>query len=204
MRARSYINVVCTLCALLCVDAAFGQGALIFYNRGLRGPQFPGIYDAPVSLPDGRLVAGPEFTAGLFLVGENGSLNMVATSPFRSGVAAGFFFPQEVLVPGTTPGLPATFRVRVWETVAGSYENAISSSRLYGEFPTMNPDNHIIIPSMVPPGAPLGLPSLDGMLPFTLVPEPSALSIFVAASILVYVGKRSSIPGDHERNEVPG
>ena len=189
MRSSEYIRLFAFVIASMAVTSTLAQGAVKFNNRGLRGPQ--GFYDAPVSLPDGSRVSGPEFTAGLFLVESGGSLELVMTSPFRTGAAAGFFVPDSPLVPGTTPGLPATFRVRVWETAAGSYENAINASRLYGEFPTANPDNNIIIPSMVPPGTPLDLPSLDGMLPFTLVPEPSAISIFVGASILIYVGKCS-------------
>jgi len=35
------------------------------------------------------------------------------------------------------------------------------------------------------------VPGLIGLFPFTLVPEASPISIFVAASIFVYIGKRS-------------
>jgi hypothetical protein len=156
---------------------ARAQGLLTFNNRGLAGPS--GFYDAPVSLPDGTRAAGDAFTAGLFLVG-NGSLSLIATTPFRSGAAAGFFVPQESSVPGVAWGAPATVRVRVWETAAGSYENAVATLRLHGEFPTANPANNIFIPRLAVPGEAETV-RLDGILPFTLVPEPSPISIFAAA-----------------------
>ena len=162
---------------IFAVFSARAQGLLTFNNRGLAGPS--GFYDAPVSLPDGTRAAGDAFTAGLFLVG-NGSLSLIATTPFRTGAAAGFFVQQEPSVPGVPWGSPATFRVRVWETVAGSYENAVATQRFHGEFPTANPANNIFIPRLAVPGV-AEIVRLDGILPFTVVPEPSPVSIFSAA-----------------------
>ena len=115
----------------------------------------------------------------------NGSLSLIATTPFRTGAAAGFFVPQEPSVPGIPWGSPATVRVRVWETAAGSYENALATLRLHGEFPTANPANDIFIPRLAVPGEAETV-RLDGILPFTLVPEPSPLSIFAIAFTILW------------------
>ena len=163
---------------------ARAQGLLTFNNRGLAGPS--GFYDAPVSLPDGTRAAGDAFTAGLFLVG-NGSLSLIATTPFRTGAAAGFFVPQEPSVPGVPWGSPATVRVRIWETAAGSYENAVATLRLHGEFPTSDPANNIFIPRLAFPGE-AETARLDGILPFTLIPEPSPLSIVALSTAILSFG----------------
>ena len=153
---------------------------LVFDNRTRAG-------DAPVYWPDGS-GPGPRATAGLYLV-EGQSLTLLSTSPFRDNpLTSHYIIPTEVIVPGISAGQPATFRVRVWETTAGSYENAIATGAVRGEFPTVNGNNEVTIQ--------LGdgrnfVPTLVGLLPFTLVPEPSAISIFVAGSILFSVAKRS-------------
>jgi hypothetical protein len=165
---------------MLCIPS-YAQGTVHFNNRGLRSPE--GFYDAPVSLPNGSLAAGPEFTAGLFLL-QGDSLNLVTTSPFRTGAAAGFFLLQDVIVPGVPAGSPATFRVRVWETAAQSYDNAALSGALHGEFPTSDPNNNVFVPRLASPNFPENIPTLDGIQPFTLIPEPSPISIVTAAAIL--------------------
>jgi hypothetical protein len=79
---------------------ALAQGTIFFNNRSLRLPDDSCCYDAPVTLPDGSGAAGETFTAGLFLVKES-SLTVLATTSFRTGVAAGYFLdPPVVSVPG--------------------------------------------------------------------------------------------------------
>lgn len=176
---------ICILLTVFCFSESSAQGLVRFQNRGLRDPQL-GIYEALVTLPDGTRAAGPGFTAGIFLVGSGGALDLIATSPFRPAPFGGAFFPIEVSVPGIGPGLPATFRARVWETTAGSYEGAVASGLLHGEFPTRNPDNNILVRL----GSPLGLgdvPNVDGMLPLTLVPEPSAARLTVAGFVALMI-----------------
>jgi len=185
MRARSYMKTG-TLCALLCVHASFAQGTVRFENRGLRSAS--GFYDAPVSLPDGSRAAGPLFTAGLYLVSDTG-LNLIATSPFRSGAAAGFFEVSNVMVPGVPAGSPATFRVRVWETIAGSYEAASIIGALHGEFPTVNPDNNVFVPRLATTVIPENIPGLDGILPFTLIPEPPPSAILALTGAIWFVAR---------------
>ena len=164
------------------------QGMLAFHNRTQAG-------DAPVYWPDGT-GPGARAVAGLYLVTGGNSLSLIATSPFVETERLAYFIDSQIVtVSGIAAGQPATFRVRVWETSAGSYENAIATGAVHGEFPTVNGNNEVTIE--------LGdgrnfVPGLIGLLPFTLVPEPSPISIFVAASILVYVSKRSSRRGDHE------
>src|SRR5688572_3288696 len=107
---------------LLSPVSALCQGSLTFENRGLVDPEL-GLYDAPVSLPNGSTAAGDAFIAGVFLLNGN-SLDLLGTSTFRSGGAAGFFFPTEVFVPGFPQGSQVILRARVWETAAGSYDAA--------------------------------------------------------------------------------
>src|SRR5688500_1837850 len=121
------MQLILTVLSILVIANPFSarsQGTIIFDNKNLTDPTRGGIYHAPVTLPDETPLAGTAFTAGLFHV-QSGSLTLLATSTFRSEFGIGFFTePQLVGVPGVPEGSPATFRVRVWETSAGSYDAA--------------------------------------------------------------------------------
>ncbi|HUS36557.1 MAG TPA: hypothetical protein VM680_14490 [Verrucomicrobiae bacterium] len=164
---------------LLALDAR-AQGLVLFYNRNLEDPDTHQLYNASVTLPNGAGVEGSAFTAGLFL-SQTGSFNLIATTFFREGAGAGLFTtPQgSTEVPGIPPGLPATFRARVWETAAGSYENAIASGRFYGEFVTKIGSPDIFIPELGMPNPPgsITVPTLAGIQPLVLIPEPQALAL---------------------------
>jgi hypothetical protein len=176
----------------------FAQGTIAFANRGLFDPQL-GLYEARVSLPDGSFADG-RFAAGLFLVEPN-QLTLLGTTPFRSGPAAGFFLPVGFQVPGIPAGCPATFRARVWDTAASSYEAAAAAGLLHGEFPTRNPENNILVDRL---GGTLGpdiTPQTDGILPFTLVPEPSPIALFCGAAVLLSLLRKRSRPGFLNKRE---
>jgi hypothetical protein len=162
-------------------STSFGQGTINFVNRGLRDSSHPTFYDAPVSLPDGTRVAGAGFTAGLFLV-EGSSLRLVGTSTFRTGAAAGFFFAEEITFAGTFG--PVTLRARVWETTAGSYENAVREGQYHGEFPTGDPQNNLYVQNLGGP-PPFQQATMDGIQPFTLVPEPSTIVLGVIGTVIL-------------------
>src|SRR5687768_7858769 len=140
---------------LISILTTFSQGILNFHNRGQHDPSMPPFYDAWVTLPDGTRAAGNAFTAGLYLVNPNDTLTLLATSPFRTGPGAGLIVQASTIpVPGHPPFSPATFRARVWETVAGSFENAAAAGMLHGEFPTRFPNNNIPIAEL---GTPFGI-----------------------------------------------
>src|SRR5688572_25110053 len=120
-------HVIAGVLLLMQVLHVRAQGFIEFNNRFQRDVTTGTVYDAPVSLPNGTRAAGEAFTAGLFVVGPDSSLSLVGTTPFRTGIAAGFIVSTGFPVPGTLPGSPATFRARVWETAAGSYESAVQS-----------------------------------------------------------------------------
>ena len=157
-----------------------GQGLIVFYNRNLIDPDSGARYDAPVTLPDGTGVYGSAFTAGLFVARADG-LELLSSTLFHEPPAgAGIFAQSQGLeVPDIPSGAPATFRVRVWETLAGSYEAAVASGRYYGEFRTKSGSSDIFIPHLGfpnPPGT-VRIPDMSGIQPLTLVPEPGTLAL---------------------------
>jgi hypothetical protein len=169
------------------------QGTLTFDNRNLTDPITGSRYEAPVSLPDGSAAAGDAFTAGLFLV-QPGSLSLLATTTFRTGAGAGFFLPplSVVSVPGIPSGSAATFRARVWETAAGSFENAVAGRMLHGEFPTGDPENNLFVPALGP-SLPTGVlpPDMSGIRPLTLqVPEPAFVALLALGGTMFAVARR--------------
>jgi hypothetical protein len=170
--------------------SVFTQGFLTFHNRALSNPTDGSIYDAPVTLPTGQ-GAGTDFTAGLYLVSPAG-LTLLETSPFRPNRTGFFTAPLAVEVPGIPPGSPGTFRVRVWEGRAGSYETAVANGFCHGEFPSMRGNNEVtIVLGRRPfPADPIAPPSLDGLLPLTMpcIPEPSifAMALAGAAFLLAF------------------
>ena len=163
---------------VLVISEGWAQGMLAFTNRTRSG-------DRPVYWPDGS-GPGSRATAGLYWV-QGDSMTLVATEPFNPRVDLAYFFgAKSVFFPDVPPSTPATFRVRVWETSAGSFENAIAIGAVHGEFPTVTGNNEVTIE--------LGdgrdsVPTLDGLLPFTLVPEPSSTAIALAASAIFFVSR---------------
>jgi hypothetical protein len=122
---------------------------------------------------------------------QGNSLTPVTTAPFRIGG----FFPEGgayvATVPGVPPGAAATFRVRVWETSAASYENAVATGLLHGEFTTGQPENDLYISALgPPPGGPLLGPDLYGIQPLTLMPEPTAAALLSLAGFFCLSLKR--------------
>ena len=181
---KSKIFGATALCAALISSfPALAQGTIFFDNRNLQDPSHPGRYNAQVSLPDGTFADPFRLTAGLFIV-DSGSLTLIATRPIgRNGIIS----PDVIRVDGISWGQPATVRVRVWETSASSYENAIASGFLYGEFPTGQPNNDLLLPILG--GDPFDnyLPAvLNGLQPFSLVPEPTTCAILALGGFLCF------------------
>src|SRR5688500_8084290 len=96
--------------------SAFAQGTSFFSNVDLYDPAL-GVYTAFVSYADGSRI-GSEFSAGLYVLRGN-SESLVAATPFRD-VRPGQLSPLNLRIDGTTPGESVLFKVKVWETAAGS------------------------------------------------------------------------------------
>ena len=176
---------------LLALDAR-AQGLIVFYNRNLLDPDTGARYDAPVNLPGGTGVQGSTFTAGLFVAQTDG-LQLLATTFFHESPAGAGIFAQSqgMEVPDIPSGSPATFRVRVWETAAGSYENAIVNGLCFGEFQTKSGSSDIFIPHLGfpdPPGT-VRTPDMSGIQPLTLIPEPQSFALATLGGLLLLAQK---------------
>lgn len=182
------MNLKHVLLAFILCSPALAQGRLYFQNRDLFHPEL-GRYSAKVTFLDGTPV-GPSITAGLYIL-QGGSESLVVTSPF-SGRFPGDIIPVDVTVPGTAAGETATFRVKVWETAGGSYENALQNGFCTGIFPTVDGNNEVSVVLEGMPGPSPSVATLDGLLPFSLacIPEPSTLATLAFGSILLLLGRR--------------
>jgi hypothetical protein len=177
----------------------WGQGQVQLNNR------IVGVVDSRFTHPDGSGLVGAAYTAELALVSGGAIIPLVPSTVFRSDIpaAAGYVVPVDVVVPGVYKDEQATFILRAYETLAGSYENAIVTGAFHGE------SNPVIItlggrPRVGPPmpGAPLvGLgwapagsdpvdwltsenrPPAGTVSSIQLVPEPSILSLAVIAGL---------------------
>jgi hypothetical protein len=189
MNPSIYFTIVAIVLALATARAR-GQGTVKFDNRSLYDRATGALFNAPVSLPDGSPVTGDQFTAGLFLVEPNG-LMLLSTTFFRT---AGFFQdPRIISVPDHPSGSSASFSVRVWETAAGSYENAVARQMLHGEFPTDRPDNTVFVQELGPPPpfSPFVDPDLSGIRPLTLqVPEPAFIALLALGGTFFAIARR--------------
>jgi hypothetical protein len=151
----------------------FAQGTITFGQVAFGNFTSEGKF--PVYYPDCvTLVSGSGFQAQMY--GGPAGAPVTALVPvgspvaFRTGIAAGFWTEDLVTVTVVPSGSPAVVQARVWETAAGSYQNAVASGRLYG---ASNPIE------VIPNGPIGGLPPAEmiGLQSFCLVPEPSTFVI---------------------------
>ena len=105
-------------------------------------------------------------------------------------IARYFVKPITVQVPGIPAGSPATVRMRMWNTSAGSYEAAINSGLWWGE------SNDVTVPQLggIPPGGGPPIPDalLAGLQSFMSVPEPSTPSIALMGAAFLMARRRTS------------
>ena len=184
------MKALCILLILLSSSESFPQGAIQFKTSVLFHPEIGQPYHALAQNAAGSPL-GPEFSAGLYLVaGPSESLRVVTTfrdtGPYRGEVLQPA---ANVVVPGVPIGQQANFRVKVWETAAGSYDNAVQNGFCTGIFPSYFGDN--LVPVVLGPRiSPLPIPpaQLHGLLPLTLdcIPEPSTKSIALLAAFLLF------------------
>jgi hypothetical protein len=183
-------KVLFPLVALLTVTVSYGQGQVVFGNLG-GGVNAP-VFDACVDRGP-----GPDYSAGLYLLGLNGSLTALApTTTFRSAgtgaqaIADRYLTTKTVDVPGVAPGNPATFVIRVWQTRLGSYDAAVAAKFGYG----MSASVTINVG-----GGQLPAANLTGLQGFTIgltlggvqCPEPSTIAVAaLGASLLLLVRRK--------------
>ncbi|MGZ8940077.1 MAG: hypothetical protein ACXW32_12770 [Limisphaerales bacterium] len=169
------------LVTLLLSLSSSGQGVIFFINRTTTG-------DARVTrfTPDG-VGAGAGFTAQLFLVNGSTVTALAPTTTFRdtSAATAYFVYPVDVVVPGIPAGSSATFRMRVFETAAGSYDAAAASPGFaFGESNDVFVDQ---LGGITPTGGIVPTPDLAGLQSFVVLPEPSTVTLGVlGAAALLY------------------
>jgi hypothetical protein len=183
------------LAAILASAASFAQGTLIFYNRGLTGPNGT-TYNAPM-----QQVTDPATAkAQLFLItGSGGSATYTpvpGVNTFRPVPNQAFMVaPITVAVPGQPAGTTGLhFVLRVWER-GPSYGTSPwfgqSAEFTAGPLGGVTPDGQIFLPPDL--GGPGGV---GGLQSFVLVPERStiALGLLSTAALLISRRKRTGLP----------
>lgn len=164
--------------------SSHAQGTLLFKNTLLFHPETQQPYDAPAYNAAGVPLAS-DFSASLY-VANGASESLIAVTTFRNS-RPGHLNQIPVEVPGVPPGQAATFRVKVWETAAGSYENAVQNGFCAGVFPTLSGNNEVTV-VLGPFGpSPAQDALLNGLLPLTLdcIPEPATLTLFLVGAVLL-------------------
>lgn len=164
------------LAGAIAAGQAFGQGQVVFANK------VGTLVDAPVMDWRTGNGLGPNFTAQLYLQGQNGSLSpLVPSSTFRqAGVGAAaiadrYWITQTLDIPGVDPGTAATFVVRVWETAYGSYAQAQAKGGSYGD---SAPFTVTVGGGILPPA------NLTTLQSFGLVlPEPGTITLGVLGAL---------------------
>lgn len=170
--------------------SSFAQGTVFFNNRTSTGDAW--VYEGWGWEP---LPPGPGYTAQLFLVNGSVFTPLTPTTAFREATpttprAAYFIVPLDVVVPGIPAGSPATFRMRVFATAAGSYDAAANSFAFgFGE------SNDVYVPRLggiTPTGEIVPTPDLAGLHGFmVLVPEPPTITLYIlGAAALLYRRRR--------------
>lgn len=160
---------------------ALAQGQFNFGNRVTAA----GI-DAPFFRPleDGTLVKleGPAYLAQAYLGLETGSLGPVGpVLPFRTGAAAGYITSTAIKVDGIPGGTTVFVQMRAWEAAKGGiYEAAVAAGGYYGASAPLS------LTLSEPPGAPT---DMVGLQSFTLIPEPTTLTLAVLGAA-VLLGRR--------------
>ena len=102
-------------------------GTLIFKNLNSSPP-----LNAPVYGMDGQKLSGSRYQAGLVAGPNANELALVATAPFLTGGAAGYFSGGTVSVPGVPAGGTALVQVVAWDTSNGeSFFDVMAAAGLY-------------------------------------------------------------------------
>jgi hypothetical protein len=178
-------KLLIAIAAVMVAAATYGQGQVNFSNRvGAEG------LDAPVLVLGTQNGPGAGYSAQLFLADASGTtftaldpastfFAPTATAPTRDRYWQG----TTVTVPGVTSG-NATFRVRAWETAAGSFD-AASKSTTFGFGESANFQAEVT----TAPNPPKALVNLQGFT-VTVVPEPSVIALGVLGASALLLRRR--------------
>lgn len=169
--------------AVLCLSlSSFAQGTVFFNNRTSTG-------DVPFTRLDGSGL-GEGFTAQLFLVNGLTLTPLTPTTTFRttSPATTPYIHALDIVVPSVPAGSPATFRIRVFETAAGSYDAAVSGLYMYGQTADVNVAQ---LGGVTPTGGIVPTPDLAGLGNFVYVPEPSTIAFGVLGAAALLYRRRS-------------
>ena len=173
-------NLSITIATILFSLSSFAQGTVFFNNRTSTG-------DVPFLRYPGGPGLGEGFTAQLFLVNGPTLTPLTPATTFRtsSPAATPYINAVDIIVPNIPAGSPATFRVRVYETAAGSYDAAVSSGFMaYGETADVTVAQ---LGGITPTGGIVPTPDLAGLGGFFFIPEPSTLALgLLGAAALLY------------------
>jgi len=190
-------KTVAILAAFSVAVGAFAQGKVTFGNgathlvtidtRGAyAGNEAPGSAASQIGV--GNAVMG-SLTAQLWAGTAAGSLTLQGT--FAPAGAAGFpdgrFLNSAVTLTGIGSGVNAFFQIQIWQTSAGSYNNALTGQNLwYGISPVFTATTGSFAPT--PLDASAGWPAGPITLSANTIPEPStfALAGLGVASLLLF------------------
>ncbi len=164
-----------------------GQGTVLFYNHVTQA----GI-DAPVFDADRvTRLAGSAFLAQLYAGPSSASLTPVGQPRvFQTGLGAGYWSPDTVVIPNVAAGTSAFLQVHVWSASLGtSFEAAAQAGAGFGLskiFSVLTGND--TKGNTQPPSFPANLAGLES---FSLVPEPGPGVLFCLGSVCLFaLGKR--------------
>jgi hypothetical protein len=156
--------------------SGFGQGAVVFSNRVV-GPLTAQVTleGTTQGLTDGVGGPGVKWEAQLFGGPEGGPLiALVPKTTFRTGGAAGFVVPVDVIVPNVAPSSKASMQMRVFTTDGlGSGASMVFTVILGG--------------GLFPPASLIGLEAFSA----SIVPEPSSIALGVIGAAGLFVVSRA-------------
>ena len=165
------------------------QGTVEFSNIHTGAP-----LNAPVYEADGiTKLSGSQFIAELLAGPSATNLGSVATTPFRTGNGAGYFYVQSVPVSTVPPGSFAWLQVDVWNVTSGSSFAQAQASGLSnswwqsGVFSVITGGGGV---NPFPPAVLTGLGTSPVFLNGATVPEPSAVALGITAAVLALLRLR--------------
>lgn len=178
-------TIIAIAAVLVTAATSHAQGLLQFetssINAGINAPVF-----MPGSTTDGP---GPAFSAALYLVGAGGieAATLIPTSvtTFRDSaneVAQRYVTGKGVTVEGSPGGSSVTLLFRGWQTSAGSFEAARNGGGIWGESATP-----FTITLATSPAT--GTDTI-GITGFTMVPEPSTITLCVLGAAALLLRRR--------------
>jgi hypothetical protein len=166
--------------------ACYGQGQVVFANK------VGTAVDAPVLIFGTQTGPGPDYSAQLFLSSGGSLTPLTPATTFRAAgtgaaaIADRYWINQDVIVLGVASGANATFVVRAWRTVAGSYDDSILLGR--GE---SAPFTVAVGGGQLPPA---NLTTLQGFQ-VGILPEPGTIALGVLGAVALALCRRRQRAG---------